>query len=225
MQPQVRNLQDLIKTQQDALQPQYSLIDQSIAANDTSGTAQVAGLEAKKTQAFGDITQAANDRGGYFSGYTPHEQATYTAGTYLPALAQLQSTIAQTRMGLLGKKADLGTKAFDTAYASQENDRQILADWEKMTAEQQFNASEADKTRVFTAQQNAADRATTLAGKQPDIPAAQFVSQEFFGYDPKNSDHQGLAEDIMYQLMTQYKMSEKAAAGLVYPYRKQQFGQ
>lgn len=154
MQPQVRDLQQLIAEQNASLQPQYDLIDKDIQANDNAGTAQIAGLEAKKTTAFKDISQGANNRGMFFSGFRPNEEATYTAGTYLPALAQLQSTIASARNSLLGKKADLGKGAFDTAFNTRERDVQTLAEWNQMTRQQQFQASEADKARVFEATQN-----------------------------------------------------------------------
>lgn len=158
MAPQVRELQSLIAEQNAALQPQYNLLDQDIQSNDQAGEAQVAGLDARKRTAFKGIEQTASDKGMFFSGFSPNEQAEYTAGTYLPALAQLQSTIAQTRSNLLGKKAELGKSAFDTAFSTREGDLKTLADWNKMTAEQQFNATEADKQRVFQAQQNEKDR-------------------------------------------------------------------
>lgn len=152
--PAVRDLQALIQQQQDALKPQTDLIDSSISANDQSGAAQVAGLGAQKDTAFGQIVQGAQNKGMYFSGFTPDEEAKYTAGTYLPALAQLQSTIAQTRASLLGKKADLNKGAFDVATQQHENDLKTLNDWNQMTAQQQFQASQADKDRAFQAQQN-----------------------------------------------------------------------
>jgi hypothetical protein len=156
--PQVRDLQALINEQNTALQPQYNLLDESIQQNQQSGEAQVAGVEAAKTKAFKGIEQGAQDKGMFFSGFAPNEQADYTASTYLPALAQLQSTIAQARSQLLGKKAELGKSAFDTAFQTREGDVKVLNDWNKMTAEQQFNASEADKQRVFEAQQNEKNR-------------------------------------------------------------------
>lgn len=154
MQPQVRDLQSLIQTQNQALQPQYDIIDQSITQNAASGDAQIAGLDAAKTGAFKQIDQGAQNKGMFFSGFSPDAQAGYTASTYLPALAQLQGTIASTRTSLLGKKADLGKGAFDAAIGQQESDRKVLNDWNTMTAQQQFQASQADKDRAFQAQQN-----------------------------------------------------------------------
>lgn len=172
--PKVRELQTLIKTQQKALQPQLALIDQDIATNATAGAAQEAGLAAQKDTAFGQIEQGAENKGMFFSGASPDEQYKYTAGTYLPKLAELQAAIAMTRSNLMGKKAELNYGAFTRASDIHEKDRDFLNSWKKMTAEQKFSASEADKQRAFqaqqaqiergfTASQNAAERAYALA--------------------------------------------------------------
>lgn len=161
MPPQVRDIQELIHKQNQALDPQYALLNEAVAQNDQAGKAQELGLTAKKDQAFTDITQTAQNKGMMFSGFTPDEQAKYTASTYLPALAQLQATIASTRGQLLGKKAELMKSGFDIATQQQEGDIQFLNQWNKMTAEQQFNASEAEKQRAFTAAEAAKERTFT----------------------------------------------------------------
>lgn len=161
--PVIRDLNGLINTIGASVNPLKQQIDADIAANQTYGDAQVAGLEAKKVRAFGDIEQGAQNKGMFFSGFSPDSQARYTADTYLPALASLQQTIAQTRSGMLKEKLGLDRDVFDKAFSSQETDRSVLADWNKMTAQQQFDASESEKQRVFTAGQNEKDRAATLA--------------------------------------------------------------
>lgn len=127
--PVVQNLQDIVAQIQAAYQPQQQLLDASVNQNDQSGQAQVAGLDAKKTQAFQGITQAANNRGMYFSGYTPHEEANYTSTSYLPALAQLQGTIAGTRNTLLGKKADLTSSGNTQAITVHEGQQSQLDEY------------------------------------------------------------------------------------------------
>jgi len=172
--PVVRNLNDLVSTIGQGIKPQLAGIDQSIADNQKYGDAQIAGLDAKKTTAFGDITQAANDKGMFFSGFAPDQEAKYTADTYLPALAGLQQTIAQTRAGLFQDKNKLNTDVFNKAFDTQNQDVATLADWNKMTAQQQFDASESDKQRVFTAQQNQADRAAQQAAAATSAAASRY---------------------------------------------------
>lgn len=154
MQPGVRDLQALIAEQTAALQPQFGLIDADITSNTNAGAAQEQGLTATKDKTFKQIGQASQNKGMFFSGFTPNEEADYTASTYLPALAQLQATIAQTRSNLLGKKAELGKSAFDTAFKTREEDKAVVNRWNEMTAQQQFQASQAEKDRAFQAQQN-----------------------------------------------------------------------
>lgn len=170
--PTVRNLNDLIGTIGASVDPLKQQYDQEIAANATAGDAQIAGLEAKKTKAFGDITQSAQDKGMFFSGFTPDAEATYTADSYLPALASLQQTIAGTRNSLIEKKLGLDQDVFNKAFDTQQQDKSVLDDWNKMTAQQQFDASEADKQRVFTAQQNEQDRAAANVNSQRSAAAS-----------------------------------------------------
>ncbi|MCA9324455.1 hypothetical protein KDA23_00075 [Candidatus Saccharibacteria bacterium] len=173
--PTVRNLNKLVTQIGSSIKPQLSLINQDIKANAKAGEAQIAGLGAQKDQAFQDITQQANDNGMYFSGFSPDQQAKYTAGTYLPALAQLQATIASTRSQLLGKKADLQQGVYDKAFATRESDIANLRDWKKMTADQQFQARQAALDRDFQASESSKDRAAAAANaarsNEPD-PAA-----------------------------------------------------
>lgn len=174
MPPQVRDLQALIAEQTASLKPQYDLIEGDIASNATAGAAQEIGLGAKKDKAFKQIGQSSQDKGMFFSGFTPNEEAEYTAGTYLPALAQLQATIASTRSSLLGKKAELGKSAFDTATNIREGDIQAERSWtaaerqrafqaEQDRIQREAQAAEAEKNRQFEAKQNAANRSASAA--------------------------------------------------------------
>lgn len=163
MQPQVRELQSLIAEQNASLNPQYDLINSDIAANAQAGAAQEAGLEAKKKRAFGDIEQTASDKNMFFSGFSPDEQAGYTADTYLPALAQLQATIASTRSNLLGKKADLGSKAFDLAFQTREGDINAKRTWDAAETDRRWQEKQAETDRAFKASESAKDRAAAAA--------------------------------------------------------------
>lgn len=161
--PVVHTLEDIIKQIQTAYKPQQDFLDSTIAQNDTSGTAQVQGLDAAKAQAFNGIAQAATNKGMTFSGFTPNEQATYTGSTYLPALARLQQSIADTRNSLLGKKADLVTQGNAQALDVQRGEQQALdaynAEQEKIRLQLEAEA----RQREFQAQQAALDRGVRLA--------------------------------------------------------------
>lgn len=171
--PAVQNLQDIVAQISQAYAPQKALIDQSITANDQSGAAQTAGIEAKKTQAFGGIDQTATDRGMAFSGFTPDQQAKYTGSTYLPALANLQNTIASTRNSLLGKKAGLDTQANTQAFSVHEGQVKDAQTWQ----DAQDAAARAEQVRqeqnAFTASENAKNRANSIAAANAKAASAQ----------------------------------------------------
>lgn len=163
MQPQVRELSDLQKLLQQSVAPQKQLIDADIAGLATAGAAQEAGLQAKQTTAFGQIEQAAQDKGMFFSGFSPDQQATYTADTYLPALAELQATIAASRSNLLGKKADLDTEVFNKAFDAREGDIAAKRTWDAAETDRRWQEKQAQLDRDFKARESAADRAAAAA--------------------------------------------------------------
>jgi len=235
MQPtQVRDLQGLINEQNAALKPQTDLLNKDIAANDASGVAQIAGLDAKQKTAFGQIEQTAQDKGQFFSGFSPDAQAGYTAGTYLPALAELQSTIANTRSNLLGKKADLGKSAFDSAFQTREGDIKTANDWKRMTADQQFQREQTASTQAFQKAQAQLDRnaqaslasANRQAQADNNPTTDQFLVQSFAGYQPRSQEFANYTErEVIPSLKANYGLSQKDAAKLAYSYRKSVYGE
>lgn len=187
-QPQVRDLNKLIKTIGQSVNPQKKLIDSDIAANNQSGADQVAGLNNAKNLEFGNIEQLAQDKGQFFSGFSPDEQAKYTGSTYLPALANLQSTIAQTRSGLLGKKADLDTNVFNQAFQTREGDIDKQFSWQNTQEQRQFETEQAEIQRRFTAAESDKDRtqarqlqALSAAAKAPKGPSTAQVVGSIVG--------------------------------------------
>lgn len=189
--PAVQNLQDIVNQISAAYAPQKALIDQSITANDQSGAAQTAGIEAKKTQAFGGIDQTATNRGMAFSGFTPDQQAKYTGSTYLPALANLQNTIASTRSSLLGKKAGLDTSANTQAFTVHQGQVSEAQKWQ----DQQDAAARAEQQRqeqnAFTSSENAKNRASSIAAANAKASAVQPSAS-----DIKKADSQAIAGSL-----------------------------
>lgn len=209
--PQVRDLQTLIDEYSKSFDPQRQVLQSEMAANDNAGQAQIAGLDAKKTTAFQDINQEANNKGMYFSGFTPEEEAKYTAGTYLPALAQLQATIASTRNSLLGKQAELDSQARTSALDARQNDINSVNSWNNMEEQARLTAEESAKQRQFDAEQNAqkiaadnaraaADRAATAASQpsNAELFAANFAKSA--GNDGKVSP--GTFQALKHQWVT-----------------------
>lgn len=142
--PVVANLSDLIGQYTAAQAPQQAQLDSQSQENEQSGDAQVAGLGAAEKGAFGGITQQANNRGMFFSGFTPDAEAKYVGSTYLPALAKVQAAIAGVRDTIMGKKADLASSANTAAIGEQQNEQKEL---------DQYNQDQADQEAALQRQQ------------------------------------------------------------------------
>lgn len=87
------SLDSVYKPQVESIRQRQSLIPQQIQAEEQ-------GLQAKQTQAFGDILGGARRRGLGFSGIPLGEQAKYTSTEFLPALARLKQSGREQAMSL-----------------------------------------------------------------------------------------------------------------------------
>lgn len=155
MQPQVRKLNSIISELGKGVAGQKAQIDADILRSEQSGVAQQEGLAAQQRQAFGQIEQAASNKGMLFSGFSPDAQAEYTSTTYLPALAKLQEAIASTRAGLLGKKTDIDSDVYARAVGIREGDVAAKRSWDISEADRRAAEAEAERNRRFQADQNA----------------------------------------------------------------------
>lgn len=199
--PTVQALNDIIAQYTAAQAPENAQIDTSINNNDQSGAGQVAGLNAAKDNAFGGITQNAVDRGGYFSGFTPDQEAKYTGATYLPALAKVQSTIANTRNTLLGQKASLLTQANTAALSTQQDQQKALDSYNQQQEAAAAAAAAAERDYEFKAQQNALDRSAsaakssaTAAAKVPTVADATALVNSLRGEKIGDSGYGSIAQ-------------------------------
>lgn len=231
MAPAVRDLNALVGEIGQAYQPQYQTIDKDVAFNEQSGVAATAGLQAQQRQAFGGIEQAAQNKGMFFSGFSPSEQANYTSTVYLPKLAELNQTIAQTRNQLLGRKAELDTDIRNKAFATRESDLGALRTWEQQQAQRAFEAeqnrlkAEADLRATRVASSGGGGGRSSGAQKTP--PVSAFLEEAFSGYRPasKGGTPYETENNIIPLLQQNYGMSPKQAREIAYGYRQAKFGE
>lgn len=228
--PVVRDLNQLIGEIGAAYAPQKELINKQIAETDQSGMAQRAGLAAQQKQTFGQIEQGAQNKGMYFSGFSPDAQAKYTATTYLPALANLESSINQVKAGLYGKTAELDSQTRTQAFNVREGDVAAQRAWQQNQEQMAFQAEQARLAREAEARQQAANRAaqSRSAAASSKMPStAQFLSQAFSGYKPAYEGGQAYytEREVVPALMANYNMSEAQAKEQAYAYRKRVFGE
>jgi hypothetical protein len=87
--------------------PQEQWINNQITELPRYYDAQKASMEQAKVNAFRDISNTAQGRGMFFSGFQPHEQARYLGEKYLPGLMEIDNQMNRERTGLLGQLAGI----------------------------------------------------------------------------------------------------------------------
>lgn len=99
------NEEQLIQQRQQQLaqvyDPQEQFIQQQKAALPGQFAGQRSALEQAKVNAFRDISQTANRRGMFFSGFQPAEQARYLGEQFLPGMQDVAARQETARLGLL----------------------------------------------------------------------------------------------------------------------------
>lgn len=91
--------------------------------------AELSGLDQAKINAFKDITENSNTRGGYFSGFRPTQMAEYTGATYLPAVAKVKAAMASGNISLIDALNKIGETQSSNTFSlyNSELDRRTSA--------------------------------------------------------------------------------------------------
>jgi hypothetical protein len=124
-------IDDILKELDAGYNPQRQAINDRITQLQPQADAQVAGLKQEQQNAFGDITNGARDRGIGFSGIPIAEQAKYTGSTFLPAVANVQSTLNTAKSSLYDNLNNINLDQRKTAYSirdGQQTREQAAAD-------------------------------------------------------------------------------------------------
>ena len=95
-----RALDQIINELNSTYNPRRDNFTSQIGALDPQMQAEEQGLEATKQDSFKQIERGANRRGMFYSGVPIQEQAQYTGGQFLPAVANLRSRYSQQRFNL-----------------------------------------------------------------------------------------------------------------------------
>lgn len=181
-------IDDILKELDAGYNPQRQAINDQIAQLQPQADQQIQGLKAQQSNAFNDITNGARDRGMGFSGIPIDEQAKYTAGTFLPAVANVQQSVNTTKNSLLDSLNNVNLDQRKTAYGIQNN---------QQTLEQQAAQAAQARADALAAQKAANAGASGLAGlfgntAQPKAaPAASYQQRADKGYNFQ--DHNGKA--------------------------------
>lgn len=137
-------------------QPQIQSVQTQQAALPAQFQAQSAGVDAQKNDAFNSILSSARQRGTgvAFGGIPLQEQAQYTASTYAPALAKLQSDQLAQQQSLTDALNKINEDKMNTANGMYQFG--VTQDLEQQKL--------AEQQREFDAQQAAAKAASSGSG-------------------------------------------------------------
>jgi hypothetical protein len=193
MQPSVQSLDQILAELNPLYDPQRQAIKQNIDYAQQGETALLQQQDALKTQAFGDIAQTAQDRGMYFSGFQPDQQAQYLGTTYLPTVAKIRNDTQQRVTGLNTDLSNLEAGVRKSAMDTQQGQQEAAVKWQqeqqRLLLEQQKLAQELaiaqmrDQATIRAAQIRSAGSGTLTAYQQ-----AQLLEKERSKYSMKQEN-------------------------------------
>jgi hypothetical protein len=163
-------------------QPQIQSVQQQQAALPAQFDAQTQGVEAQKNDAFNSILNGARARGTgvAFGGIPLQEQAQYTASTYAPALAKLQSDQLTQQQSLQDALNKINEDKMNTANGMYQFGVNQDLEQQKL----------AEQQREFDAQQAAAARASAASSAG--------LGSLFAGYGTSGGQSQPAAQQPQY---------------------------
>jgi hypothetical protein len=131
-----------------AYNPSRQAINDRINGIQGAENADLAGLDAQKNDAFGQITNEARSRGMGFSGIPLQEQAKYTASSFLPAVAKVKQSHNEYRNSLSDALNNMGIDQRKTAMSIRETqqNRDFEAEQARLAREAQDRAASAARS-------------------------------------------------------------------------------
>lgn len=142
-----------------AYDPERNVINTQVAALPGAAAADIAGLDTAKTNAFSDITNAANARGVLYSGAPINEQNKYVGEKYLPARAAVAENYANRTSDFQLKLAQIGQRQSERAQG-------IQADQQKTEADAAYRAEQL-RIQQEAARQKAVSGGSSRAAVDP----------------------------------------------------------
>lgn len=156
--PTVQSLSDVYNELNSAYSGGRDVINEQIAGLGEKYDAQRSALDAEKVQGFNAINDQATGRGMAFSGIPLDEQANYLSTKYLPGMQQLTQQQNAETLTMRGQLADIEKEQRLGAMSRIEQQQSALNQWNLTQLQIQAQAEEAEKQRVWQAQQNKLDQ-------------------------------------------------------------------
>lgn len=211
-----RTLDEIIASLAPEYDPERKLVSEQIAAVPGQEGAAVGALEAAKTNAFSDITDAANSRGMLYSGVPIDEQSRYVGERYMPALAAVKQgsadKLTKLQAGLLDINKEQRTKAQGIRDDEVAMDRKAAAEAAQMQLEREKIAAQNARSTS-----RAAAKAPSKTQIQSELNSDLAAAFNNFNLRPR-----GYTESVIIkQLIAAYpELSATEVSKQVYAYRK-----
>jgi hypothetical protein len=156
-----QDLNAIISELDAAYNPSRQTINDRINGLQGAESADIAGLEGQKVQAFDDITNGARSKGMGFSGIPIQEQAKYSASSFLPAVAKVKQSYNEGRNSLVDALNNMNIDQRKTAMSIRETQQNrdfeaqqaALARQAQERASAAANASSGAMEKLFNQQQ------------------------------------------------------------------------
>lgn len=165
-----QQIDDILKELDAGYNPQRQAINNQIAQLQPQADAQIQGLKTQQQNAFTDITNGARDRGMGFSGIPIDEQAKYTGGTFLPAVANVQSSLNNSKNSLTDALNNVNLDQRKSAYGIR--DGQLTREEAARQADAQLAAQKAAAAAQTSAYSNLLGGSQQVTTPQPQTPKA-----------------------------------------------------
>lgn len=222
-------LNDILNSLNQVYSPQRDVVNQQLGALPQQYSAQMAGLDQAKTNAFSDIVSGSNARGVLYSGVPINEQAKYVGSTYLPKVAALKGQEQQQTFALQDALNKIQQNQYNQAYGIQQNQSQQeaqAASEQAKLAQQQYQFEQqmalSRQKAATSASRSSAAKAPTAADRQKQVN--QLLTQAFQGYNPKQ-DLWFTERVVIPHLVEQTGLAPDVLTKQVYAYRKAAFGE
>jgi hypothetical protein len=183
-----QDLNAIISELDAAYNPSRQTINDRINGLQGAESADIAGLEGQKVQAFDDITNGARSKGMGFSGIPIQEQAKYTASSFLPAVAKVKQSYNDGRNSLVDALNNMNIDQRKTAMSIRETQQN-----------RDFESQQAALTRQ--AQERASSAANASSGALNSLfsggGAAALQTQQKAAADPNGAVKQKAASEVV----------------------------
>lgn len=169
--PKVQSLSQIIAELNPAFNPQRDALRAGTSNVQNQVQSAIQGLDATKTQAFGGIEQAAQNKGMFFSGFAPNEQASYLSTKYLPAVAEMQAKGFAAENDLVSQLAKLDAEVRTNALGRRDTQLDQLRQFQEFQANLALERRKLAQQLQIAQMDNATRRATAGGGAEVDYGA------------------------------------------------------